>query len=220
MLVDLPGCGGEEAADRLGVGAHFVPADVRDGAALRRAVARARELGDLRAALSCAAVAPPTSVLGRTVRDSLRDFQRVIDVNLVGTYNLIAAAAEAMTFNDLVDGERGAIVLVASIAAFEPPIGQIAYAASKAGVVGMTLGSARELAAVQVRVSAIAPGFFETPMVAGLSAPAESMARQVPHPSRLGRPSEFGALFLHILENQMLNGEVVRLDGALRMPAR
>jgi len=160
-------------------------------------------------------------VVGRSGPHSLDSFQTVIDINLVGTFNVLRLAAVAMLENEPVDGDRGVIVMTASIAAFDGQIGQAAYAASKGGIVGLTLAAARDLADKGVRVMTIAPGTFATPMLAGLPPEATAaLEAQVPHPSRLGDPSEYAALVRHIIENGMLNGEVIRLDGALRMPPR
>jgi NAD(P)-dependent dehydrogenase (short-subunit alcohol dehydrogenase family) len=219
VIVDLPGSAGEELAAQLGDRAAFSPADVTD----ERQVAGAIELlnsrfGPLRVAVNCAGIGRAGKVLGRKGVLPLDAFRAVIEVNLIGTFNVARLAAEAMAGLEPVDGERGLIVNTASIAAFEGQVGQAAYSASKGGVVGMALPIARELAAHQVRVMTIAPGTFDTPMLAGLPPEAvQKLASDVPHPSRLGRPAEFGALVCHIVENPMLNGSVIRLDGALRM---
>ena len=172
--------------------------------------------------MQCAGVALAEKVLGKTGPNPLAHFQRVIQVNLIGTYNVIRFAADAMARNSAGSGgERGVIVSTASVAAFDGQIGQAAYAASKGGVVSMTLPLAREFSRIGVRVVAIAPGIFDTPLMAGLPEPArESLAQQVPFPPRLGRPAEFAALVRHVIENEMLNGEVIRLDGGLRMAPR
>ncbi|GAB4100852.1 SDR family NAD(P)-dependent oxidoreductase [Sinomonas halotolerans] len=223
VIVDLPGSAGEAFAAELGERAAFAPADVTDEGQVRAAVARAAELAPLRAVVNCAGIATPGKVLGREGVLALEQFERVVRVNLVGTFNVIRLAAEAMAATDPVSTElggpeRGVIVNTASVAAFDGQIGQPAYAASKGGVHAMTLPLARELARHLIRVVTIAPGIFATPMMAGLPAEAqESLGRQVPHPSRLGRPEEYAGLVAHIVENAMLNGETIRLDGAIRM---
>jgi NAD(P)-dependent dehydrogenase (short-subunit alcohol dehydrogenase family) len=176
--------------------------------------------GGLAVAVSCAGIAPAERVLGRQGPHSLARFTGVVQVNLVGTFNVTRLAAEAMAGNQPVgdDGERGVIVNTASVAAFDGQIGQAAYSASKAGVAGMTLPLARELARAGIRVMAIAPGIFDTPMLAAMPDQVRaSLGAQVPFPSRLGRPEEYAALVRHIVENPMLNGETIRLDGAIRM---
>ena len=221
VVVDLPGGAGEEVARALGDRAVFAPADVRDEDQVQAAVDAARELGELRVAVSCAGVATPGRVVGRKGPLDLESFRTVVDINLVGTFNVLRLAAAAMLDNEPVDGDRGVIVNTASIAAFDGQIGQAAYASSKAGVVGLTLTAARDLADACIRVVTIAPGTFETPMLAGLPEEARTvLEQQVPHPARLGRPEEYASLVRHILDNPMLNGEVIRLDGALRMPPR
>jgi NAD(P)-dependent dehydrogenase (short-subunit alcohol dehydrogenase family) len=200
-------------------GGRFVDTDVTDGESVRAAVEAARELGELRGAVNCAGIASAEKVLGREGPHSLDSFAKVVQVNLVGTFNVIRLAAEAMSGNDPSEsGERGVIVNTASVAAYEGQIGQVAYAASKGGVVSLTLPVARELSRSGIRVMTIAPGIFDTPMMAGLPEDARvSLGKQVPFPSRLGKPEEYAALVKHIIENEMLNGEVVRLDGAIRM---
>jgi NAD(P)-dependent dehydrogenase (short-subunit alcohol dehydrogenase family) len=199
----------------------FVPTDVRDEAQVQAAVDAARELGELRIAVNCAGVATPGRVIGRGGPLSLDTFRTVVEINLIGTFNVLRLAANTMLANEPVDGDRGVVVMTASIAAYDGQVGQAAYAASKGGIVGLTLSAARDLADKAIRVVTVAPGTFETPMMAGL--PGETKAileKQVPHPSRLGNPAEYAALVRHIVENAMLNGEVIRLDGALRMPPR
>ena len=200
-------------------GGHFVGTDVTDEGSVRAAVNAALEVGNLRGAVNCAGVASAEKVLGREGPHSLDSFAKVVQVNLIGTFNVIRLAAEAMVSSDPSEsGERGVIVNTASVAAFDGQIGQVAYAASKGGVVAMTLPVARELAGSGIRVMAIAPGIFDTPMMAGLPEEArDSLGRQVPFPPRLGRPEEYAELVKHIIENEMLNGEVIRLDGAIRM---
>ncbi|MBC7308825.1 MAG: SDR family NAD(P)-dependent oxidoreductase [Actinomycetales bacterium] len=221
VIVDLPGAPGEEAAARLGDRVVFSPADVRDGEQVQAAVDTALGLGELRIAVNCAGVATPGRVVGRKGPLDLDAFRSVVDINLVGTFNVLRLAAAAMLENEPVDGDRGVIINTASIAAFDGQIGQAAYASSKAGVVGLTLTAARDLADKLIRVVTIAPGTFETPMLAGLPEEARKvLEEQVPHPARLGQPREYASLARHIIDNGMLNGEVIRLDGALRMPPR
>jgi NAD(P)-dependent dehydrogenase (short-subunit alcohol dehydrogenase family) len=225
VIIDLegstaPALVAELDAQREG-SAVFVAADVRDEAQVQAAIERATELGELRIAVNCAGVATPGRVIGRGGPLALDTFRTVIDINLVGSFNVLRLAAAAMLGNEPVDGDRGVIVNTASIAAFDGQIGQAAYAASKGGIVGLTLSAARDLADKAIRVMTIAPGTFETPMLAGLPGEVkEILEKQVPHPSRLGRPEEYANLVRHIVDNPMLNGEVIRLDGALRMPPR
>jgi NAD(P)-dependent dehydrogenase (short-subunit alcohol dehydrogenase family) len=221
VLVDLPDADGGALVDELGGRASFVPADVTDGDAVAAAVAHAGELGELRVAVSCAGVAPAARVLGRQGPHDLDRFVRTVAVNLVGTFNVLRLAAAAMAELEPVDGDRGVIVNTASIAAYDGQVGQIAYSASKGGVVGMTLPAARDLARHRIRVVTIAPGTFDTPMLAGLPDDArEALAEDIPHPHRLGDPGEFGLLVRQLVAHPYLNGEVIRLDGALRMKAR
>ncbi|WP_413249857.1 3-hydroxyacyl-CoA dehydrogenase [Sinomonas flava] len=223
VLLDLPGGAGEALAGELGDRAAFVPADVTDEDQVRAAVVRAGELGPLRVVVNCAGIATPGKVLGRDGVLPLAQFERVVRVNLIGTFNVIRLAADAMVATELVETalggpERGVIVNTASVAAFDGQIGQPAYSASKGAVHAMTLPIARELARHLIRVVTIAPGIFETPMMAGLSQEAQdSLGKQVPHPARLGRPAEYANLVAHIVDNAMLNGETIRLDGAIRM---
>ena len=199
----------------------FVATDVRDEAGVTAAVTAAQEIGTSRVAVNCAGVATPGRVICRNGPLPLDRFAQVVEINFIGTFNVLRLSAAAMVANEPIDGERGIIVNTASIAAYDGQIGQAAYAASKGGVVGLTLSAARDLADKLVRVVTIAPGTFETPMLAGLpEAARQVLAEQVPHPSRLGRPDEYASLVEHIISNQMLNGEVIRLDGALRMPPR
>jgi len=219
VIADLPSSPGEDLARGLGERATFCATDVTDEEQVAAAIRVASErFGGLRVAVNCAGIGRAGKVLGRRGVLPLDAFRAVVEVNLVGTFNVTRLAAEAIAAEPPLDGERGVIINTASIAAFEGQIGQAAYSASKGGVVGMTLPIARELAAHQVRCMAIAPGTFDTPMLAGLPAEAvQKLASDIPHPSRLGRPGEFGALVRHIVENPMLNGSVIRLDGALRM---
>jgi len=221
VLFDLPGSDGAAVAEKLGERARFVGGDVTSEDAVGEAVAVAIGLGPLRVAVNCAGVGTPGRVVGRKGVLPLADFRRVVEINLVGTFNVVRLVAEQMAAVPVVEGERGVIVNTASVAAFDGQIGQAAYAASKAGVAGMTLPIARDLSGLQIRVMTIAPGIFETPMLAGLPEKArESLGEQVPHPSRLGRPSEYADLVLAIVRNPMLNGETIRLDGAIRMAPR
>jgi NAD(P)-dependent dehydrogenase (short-subunit alcohol dehydrogenase family) len=220
VLADLDRERGAEVAAALGERARFVPTDVTDENGVRDAVAAAAGgEGGLAVAVNCAGIAPAERVLGRDGPHSLARFVAAVQVNLVGTFNVTRLAAEAMAGNPpLADGERGVIVNTASVAAFDGQIGQAAYAASKAGVAGMTLPVARELARHGIRVVAVAPGIFDTPMLAAMPDQVRaSLGAQVPFPSRLGRPDEYAALVRHVVENRMLNGEVIRLDGAIRM---
>lgn len=203
-------------------GARFVETDVTDEKSVQAAVDEALELGGLHGAVNCAGVAIAEKTLGGEGPHSLDSFTRVVNINLIGTFNVVRLAAEAINKNEP-DGEgsRGVIVNTASVAAFDGQVGQVAYAASKGGVVSMTLPLAREFARSGIRVATIAPGIFDTPMMAGLPEGARrSLGEQVPFPSRLGRPEEYAALVGHIIHNDMLNGEVIRLDGAIRMAPR
>ena len=225
VVVDLDGSAGPEVAAELdgqrSGSAVFVAADVRDEGQVQAAVDRATSMGELRLAVSCAGVATPGRVIGRNGPLPLDTFRTVVEINLVGSFNVLRLTAAAMLANEPVDGDRGVIVNTASIAAYDGQIGQAAYAASKGGVVGLTLSAARDLADKAIRVMTIAPGTFETPMLSGLPGEVKQVLEaQVPHPSRLGRPDEYASLVRHIVDNPMLNGEVIRLDGALRMPPR
>lgn len=203
-------------------GVVFVQADVCDAQQMAQVIATAVALGPLRGAVHCAGIAPASRVVGREGPHDLDLFRKVIEVNLVGSFNLARLAADAMAKNDpLADGERGVIVMTASVAAFDGQIGQAAYTASKAGVAGMTLPIARELARFGVRVATIAPGIMQTPMMAGMPQEVQdALGASVPFPPRLGRPDEYAALARHIVENVYLNGEVIRLDGAIRLAPR
>jgi len=221
VIADLPTSAGASVAEQAGDAVAFAPTDVTDEESVAAAVARAGELGPLRIVVNCAGVGTPGRVVGRNGPLPLDAFARVIAVNLIGTFNVARLAAAAMQATELVGEERGVIINTASVAAFDGQIGQAAYAASKGGVASMTLPMARELAERQIRVVTIAPGLFQTPMMAGLpEAAQQSLADQVPHPRRLGRPDEYAALVAHIVANPMLNGEVIRLDGAIRMGPR
>jgi NAD(P)-dependent dehydrogenase (short-subunit alcohol dehydrogenase family) len=220
VIADLNKTGGEGLAAELEARARFVSTDVTDEASVQNAVATAvQALGGLHGAINCAGIGIAEKVLGKAGPHPLAAFAKVVNVNLIGTFNVIRLATAVMSqAPPMASGERGVIVNTASVAAFDGQIGQAAYSASKGGVVGMTLPIARELARFGIRVMTIAPGIFDTPMLAGLPEPArQSLGQQVPFPSRLGRPEEYAALVRHIIENEMLNGEVIRLDGALRM---
>ena len=223
VLLDLARSAGADVAKELGERALFVPADVTSAedvaAALEAAVAR---FGALHVLVNCAGIGAADKTFGKRGAADLAGFARVIQVNLIGTFNCIRLAAAHMAKNaPNAEGERGVIVNTASVAAFDGQIGQAAYSASKGGIVGMTLPIARDLAELGIRVCTIAPGLFDTPLLAGLPEPARvSLGKQVPFPPRLGRPAEYGALAAHIVENAMLNGETIRLDGAIRMQPR
>ncbi len=223
FLLDLDGSDGEEVATSLGERAGFVPTDVTDADGVRAAIDHAVErAGGVHIAVNCAGIAAAQRTVGRDGPHELDVFRRVVEVNLVGTFNVARLAAAQMAAQEPVDGEeRGVIVNTASIAAFDPQIGQAAYAASKGGVASLTLAVARDVARHGVRCLTIAPGTFDTPMLAGLPQEArDALAANIPHPARLGDPSEYAALAVHLVENPYVNGEVIRLDGALRMPPR
>ena len=219
VVVDLPRT--EEAA--RSAGHDFARADVQDPADVEAAVAEATSKGPLRILVNCAGIGTPGKVVGRDGNPiPLEQFARVVGVNLIGAFNVIRLAAAAMVTNSPTSsGERGVIVNTASIAAFDGQIGQASYSASKGGLVGMTLPLARDLASSGIRVNTIAPGIFDTPLMMGAADNVKAaLAASVPNPSRFGRPDEYAALALHIIENEYINGEVIRLDGALRMPPR
>ncbi len=221
LIVDLPSSPGSALAVELGDRVGFAAADVRDEDQVDSAVAAASQLGTLRVVVNCAGVATPGRVIGKRGVLPLEAFRTVIDINLVGTFNVLRLTAAAMIDNEPLDGDRGLVIMTASVAAFDGQIGQAAYAASKGGIVGLTLTAARDLADKAIRVMAVAPGVMETPMMAGLPGEAKSILEAlVPHPQRLGRPEEYAMLVSSIIENPLLNGEVIRLDGALRMPPR
>ncbi|MFE3060268.1 3-hydroxyacyl-CoA dehydrogenase [Nocardia sp. NPDC059239] len=220
-IVDLPTSAGAELAEQLGAAAVFAPADVRDPDQVQAAVSAATELGPLRVVVNAAGIGDPARTIGRTGPLELDRFVRVVEVNLIGTFNVIRLAAAAMAVTEPELGERGVIVNTASVAAYDGQIGQASYSASKGGIVGMTLPIARDLAGSLIRVMTIAPGMFATPILRGLSDEARaSLEAQIPHPSRLGDPREYAALVEHIVTNPMLNGETIRLDGAIRMAPR
>jgi NAD(P)-dependent dehydrogenase (short-subunit alcohol dehydrogenase family) len=219
VIADLSASDGKSVAERLG--ATFVPTDVTDEQQVQAAVDAASELGTLRINVNCAGIGNAMRTVGRQGPFPLDEFAKVVQVNLVGTFNTIRLAAARMAEADAIGEERGVIVNTASIAAYEGQIGQAAYSASKGGVVGLTLPVARDLAALRIRVVTIAPGLFETPLLGSLPHEArEALGEQVPHPARLGQPSEYADLALHVVQNPMINGAVIRLDGAIRMPPR
>jgi len=223
LVADLKDDEGRACAERLGAAARFARTDVADEASGKAAVAAALDaFTNVHGLVNCAGIVHGEKVVGKEGPHTLAGFARAISINLVGTFNLVRLAADAMTKNTPnAGGERGVIVNTASVAAFDGQIGQAAYSASKAGVAGMTLPIARELARYGIRVMAIAPGIFETPMVEAFSPELkQALAAQVPFPPRLGRPEEFAALVEHIIANPYLNGEVIRLDGAVRLPAK
>ncbi|KAA9157299.1 3-hydroxyacyl-CoA dehydrogenase [Amycolatopsis acidicola] len=220
-IVDLPSSQGETVAKELGDGVVFAAADVTDEEQVTAALDKAAELGPLRIAVNCAGIGNAIKTVGKKGVFPLPDFAKVVNVNLIGTFNVIRLAAERISHAEPVGEERGVIVNTASVAAYDGQVGQAAYSASKGGIVGMTLPIARDLASLKIRVVTIAPGLFHTPLFATLSDEAiASLGAQVPHPSRLGDPTEYAALARHIAENPMLNGETIRLDGAIRMAPR
>lgn len=219
VIVDLPSSDGQAHADRLGI--RFAAADVTDAQQVSRAVKRAAELGPVRVLVNCAGIGTPGRVFGARGVHPLELFEQVVAVNLTGTFNAIRLAARAIADSEPIDGERGVIVNTSSVAAFDGQVGQAAYSASKGAVAAMTLPLARDLAEHLIRVVTLAPGMFLTPLLSGLPAAAvASLGRQVPHPARVGDPSEYAALVSHVVSNPMINGEVIRIDGALRMSAR
>ena len=222
-LADVDEEAGEQMASQIGSGAEFVRTDVTDEESVQDSLDSVVEIfGSLNGAVNCAGIGPAAKVVGKKGVHDLGLFTKTVEINLVGTFNVIRFAAVRLAENELgEDGERGVIINTASVAAYDGQIGQAAYAASKGGVVALTLPVARELASSGIRVVTIAPGIFETPMLAALPEDARaSLGKQVPFPPRLGRPEEYAALAKHIVENQMLNGEVIRLDGAIRMAPR
>ena len=219
VIADVNQASGERLASALGSAARFAHVDVTDESSVRRGLEIGSGLGTLRGVVNAAGIVLAEKVIGRNGPHTLDAFSRVIQVNLVGSFNVIRLASAIMSaVEPTSSGERGVIVNTASVSAFDGQIGQAAYSASKGGIVGMTLPIARELARYGIRVMTIAPGIFDTPLMASLpQAARESLATQVPFPSRLGNPPEYAALVKHIIENEMLNGEVIRLDGAIRM---
>ncbi|MFD9664077.1 3-hydroxyacyl-CoA dehydrogenase [Rhodococcus sp. NPDC059968] len=221
VIIDLPSSDGETVAKELGDRVRFAAGDVTSEADVSAALDVAESLGPLRVAVNCAGIGNAIKTVSKNGAFPLADFTKIVTVNLIGTFNVIRLAAERISKNEPIDGERGVIINTASVAAYEGQIGQAAYSASKGGVVGMTLPIARDLASLLIRVNTIAPGLFKTPLLGSLpEAAQQSLGAQVPHPSRLGDPSEYGALAAHIVSNPMLNGETIRLDGAIRMAPR
>jgi NAD(P)-dependent dehydrogenase (short-subunit alcohol dehydrogenase family) len=221
VIVDLPSSFGADLARELGDPVVFAGADVTDEDQVSAALDTAEASGPIRVVVNCAGIGTPGRIVGRNGLLPLEQFRRVVDVNLVGTFNVVRLAADRMTRNELLDDERGVIVMTASVAAFEGQIGQIAYSASKGGVHAMTIVAARDLADKAIRVNTIAPGIFLTPMLMTLPEEARSsLGAQIPHPARLGEPSEYADLVCAIVRNPMLNGETIRLDGAIRLAPR
>ncbi|KAA0095351.1 3-hydroxyacyl-CoA dehydrogenase [Mycolicibacterium sp. P1-18] len=218
VVIDLKG---EEVVAELGERAKFVTANVTDEDAVAKALDVAESMGPLRINVNCAGIGNAVKTVSKNGPFPLDGFRKVVEVNLIGTFNVIRLAAERIAKTEPLGEERGVIVNTASVAAFDGQIGQAAYSASKGGVVGMTLPIARDLSRELIRVCTIAPGLFKTPLLGSLPEEAQrSLGQQVPHPARLGDPDEYGALAQHIVENPMLNGEVIRLDGAIRMAPR
>ncbi|MBK9313030.1 MAG: 3-hydroxyacyl-CoA dehydrogenase [Acidobacteria bacterium] len=223
VIADINKDTGAALAAELGTECRFIQTNVSDEAQVQAAVSLAvSEFGTLNGAINCAGIGVAEKTVGRDGPHSLGSFKKVIEVNLIGTFNVIRLAAAQMAGQQPNDaGERGVIINTASIAAYDGQIGQAAYSASKGGIVGMTLPIARDLSRLGIRVVTIAPGLFDTPLLAGLPEDVKKvLGSQVPFPPRLGRPSEYASLACHIIENEMLNGEVIRLDGALRMPPK
>lgn len=223
VIADVNAAAGEALATELGAGARFIACNIADETSASTVVDQTHSVfGSLHGLVNCAGIVHAEKTVGREGAHALDAFRRVIDVNLVGTFNMARLAAEAMAKNaPNANGERGVIVNTASVAAFDGQMGQVAYAASKAGIAGMTLPLARDLARSGIRVMAVAPGIFETPMMAGMPAEVrDALGATVPFPPRMGRPEEFALLVRQIVENPYLNGEVIRLDGAIRMPPK
>jgi NAD(P)-dependent dehydrogenase (short-subunit alcohol dehydrogenase family) len=222
VIADLANSKGAEMAEQLGATCSFVAADVTSEGDMLQVIAVARDHGPLRAVVHCAGRGGAVRVVDKNGDPgSLEQYEAVVRVNLIGSFNVLRLTAAAMAKEEEIDGERGVIVLTSSVAAFEGQIGQIPYASAKAGIAGMTLVAARDLASRKIRVCTIAPGIFDTPILARIGAEVrEALAKSVPHPARLGRPEEFAMLAAHIIENPMLNGETIRLDGAIRMAPR
>jgi NAD(P)-dependent dehydrogenase (short-subunit alcohol dehydrogenase family) len=222
VLLDLPSSRGEQVAQELGGKTVFAPGDVTNPDDVSAAVAAAEAIGPLRGLVHCAGIGNAVRLVNRDGSPgSLEDFTKVVNINLIGSFNVLRLAAASMAKNDEVDGERGACVLTASVAAFEGQIGQISYSASKGGVVGMTIVAARDLARARIRVCTIAPGIMDTPLLGALRDDIkESLAATVPNPSRLGTTAEYADIAATILRNGYLNGETIRLDGAIRMAPR
>jgi NAD(P)-dependent dehydrogenase (short-subunit alcohol dehydrogenase family) len=223
VILDRDGDRGKALASELGSATAFAETDVSDEASVLAALAVAAEMGPLRIAVNCAGIGVAGRALGKDGPHPLALYRKTIEVNLIGTFNVCRLAADAMAKTTPIgdDGERGVIVNTASVAAFDGQVGQVAYSSSKGGVVALTLPLARELARVGVRVMTIAPGTFATPMLAGLPHEAvQALEADIPFPRRVGQPAEFADLVVHIVENRYLNGEVIRLDGAIRMPPK
>ncbi len=222
VIADLPTSNGADVAISLGDNAKFVAADVTNPDQMNAAFDAAEKLGSLRGVVHCAGGGGAVRIIEKDGSPgSLEKYEAVVRLNLIGSFNVLRLAAARMAKNDPVDGERGAIVMTASVAAFEGQIGQVPYSSAKAGIVGMTIVAARDLASKNIRVNTIAPGIFDTPLLARLPEDVrQSLARTVPNPARLGAPEEFGKLAAHILENGYMNGETIRLDGAIRMTPR
>ena len=222
VIADLSTSNGAEIANSLGPNVRFAPADVTTEPSMEAALDLAESLVTLRVLVHCAGRGGPVRLIDKEGKPgSLETYESIIRINLLGTFNTMRLTAARMARNEIIDGERGVCVLTASVAAYEGQIGQIGYASSKAGVVGMTLVAARDLASKLIRVCTIAPGIFDTPMLARVSEEArKTLSASVPNPARLGLPDEFAQLAMHIVSNQMINGETIRLDGALRMAPR
>jgi NAD(P)-dependent dehydrogenase (short-subunit alcohol dehydrogenase family) len=223
VLLDINAIAGEQAERQLGPNARFVQTDVTDEGSVQNAISVAQnQFGGLHGAINCAGISPAERVIGKNGPHSLANFTKTITVNLIGSFNVIRLVSAILQTNEPdAMGERGVLISTASVAAFDGQIGQAGYSASKGGIVAMTLPIARELARFGIRVMTIAPGLFETPLMAGIPEETrQSLGQQVPFPPRLGQPHEYAALAKHIIENQMLNGEVIRLDGAIRMAAK
>jgi NAD(P)-dependent dehydrogenase (short-subunit alcohol dehydrogenase family) len=222
VIADLPSSPGAEVAKELGPKCQFVPADVTSEEQMLAVFAAASQLAPLRATVHCAGRGGPLRVVDKEGKPGdLAHYEMVVRINLIGSFNVLRLAAAEMAKTEEVDGERGVVIMTASVAAFEGQIGQIPYASAKAGIVGMTIVAARDLAGRKIRVVTIAPGTFDTPILQRVAPEVRAgLAKAVPHPSRLGHPSEFALTAAHIIENPMLNGETIRLDGAIRMPPR
>ncbi len=222
VIVDVNEIAGNQLTKKLGANAQFVKADVTDEESARNAFTVASEMGQLRGLINCAGIAPAQKVVGKEGPHDLDMFTRTIQVNLIGSFNMIRLAAQMMSqLPPLESDERGVLISTASVAAYDGQIGQAAYSASKGGIVAMTLPIARELARFGIRVMAIAPGIMQTPMLSGLPQEVQdSLGKTVPFPARVGHPSEYASLVQHIITNSYLNGETIRLDGAIRMTAK
>ena len=221
VILDLPASRGEALAKELGDRVRFAAADVTSEDEVLAALDVAERAGPLRVVVNCAGIGTPGRIIGKKGVLPLEQFRRIVDVNMTGTFNVVRLSAERMMRNESAGGERGVMVMTASVAAFEGQVGQIAYSASKGGIHAMTIVAARDLADKQIRVNTIAPGIFLTPMMMTLPEEARaSLGAQVPHPARLGDPAEYAELVCAIVRNPMLNGETIRLDGAIRMAPR